>query len=184
MPMMMGIAVCAEPLVELILTAKWLPCVPYMRVFCFTFAFYPVQTANLNAIKALGRSDLFLKLEMIKKVVGLTIILITMRYSVMAMAYGALIGSVLNQIINAWPNRKLLNYSYGQQIKDIMPSIVLSAVMFSAVYCVQFLGLNDWMTLLIQLPAGVLIYVCGSILFKFESFEYLIITEKDFLKRD
>ncbi|MBR4624214.1 MAG: lipopolysaccharide biosynthesis protein, partial [Alphaproteobacteria bacterium] len=87
MPMMMGLAVCAEPLVRLILTEKWLPCVPFLRIFCFSFAFWPVHTANLNAIKALGRSDLFLKLEIAKKIVGLTAILATMNISVMAMAY-------------------------------------------------------------------------------------------------
>ena len=70
MPMMVGLAVCAEPLVRLVLTDKWLPAVPFLRVFCFTYAIRPVSTANLNAIKALGRSDLFLKLEIIKKVHG------------------------------------------------------------------------------------------------------------------
>ena len=78
MPFMVGLAVCAEPLVSLILTDKWLPCVPFLRIFCFSFAFYPIHTANLNAIKALGRSDLFLKLEIIKKVVGIIAILSTM----------------------------------------------------------------------------------------------------------
>ena len=101
MPMMMGLAVCAEPTVRLILTEKWLPCVPFLRVFCFTFAFWPVHTANLNAIKALGRSDLFLKLEIIKKTMGLTAVLITMNISVMAMAYSLLVTSVLSQIINS-----------------------------------------------------------------------------------
>ena len=59
-PMMMGLSACAEPLVSILLTDKWLPCVPFMRIFCITYAFYPVHTANLNAIKALGRSDIFL----------------------------------------------------------------------------------------------------------------------------
>ena len=108
MPLMVGLAVCAEPLVSLILTDKWLPCVPFLRVFCFTYAFYPIHTANLNAIKALGRSDLFLKLEILKKVIDMTAILITMWISVEAMAYSLLITSVLSQIINSWPNNKLL----------------------------------------------------------------------------
>ena len=182
-PMMMGIAACSEPLVRILLTEKWMPCVPFMRIFCIVYAFYPIHTANLNAIKALGRSDLFLKLEIIKKAFGLTIILATMRYSVMAMAYGAIIASVFSQIANAWPNRKLLGYSYGQQIKDILPSILLSLVMFGAVYCVQLIGLGDWLTLLIQIPLGVLVYAGGSKLFEFESFDYVIATAKGFLKR-
>ena len=182
-PMMMGIAACAEPIVRIVLTEKWLPCVPYMRIFCIVYAFWPIHTANLNAIKALGRSDLFLKLEIIKKAVGLAIILATMWHSVMAMAWGMLVSCFTSQIINSWPNKKLLDYSYGQQIKDILPSILLSSAMFGIVYGIQFVGLNDWLTLIIQIPLGVVIYIAGSKLFKIESFDYLLITAKGFLKR-
>ena len=101
MPAMIGLAVCAEPLVQLILTEKWLPCVLFLRIFCITYAFYPIHTANLNAIKAMGRSDLFLKLEIIKKTVGIIAILITMWISVQAMAYSFLVTTILNQIINS-----------------------------------------------------------------------------------
>ncbi len=182
-PMMLGIAACAEPLVRILLTDKWLPCVPYMRIFCIVYAFWPIHNANLNAIKALGRSDLFLKLEIIKTAVGLAVLAVTMWFSPLVMAYSMLFTSVVSQIVNAWPNRKLLGYAYGQQIKDILPSMLLSAVMFGAVYCVGFLGLNDWLTLLLQIPAGVIIYIAGSKLFKLESFDYLLITAKGFLKR-
>ena len=120
MPFMVGLAVCAEPAVRLIITDKWLPCVPYLRIFCFSFAFYPIHTANLNAIKAMGRSDLFLILEILKKVVGLTAILSTMWISVMAMAYSMIFTSVICQIINAWPNKKLLGYSYLNQVADML----------------------------------------------------------------
>ena len=173
MPMMMGLAVCAEPLVRIILTEKWLPCVPFLRVFCFTSAFYPVHTANLNAIKALGRSDLFLKLEIIKKTIGLTAVLITMNISVMAMAYSLFVTSVLGQIINSWPNKKLLGYHYLAQLKDMLPQISLSCIMGAAVYCIKFTGLNDLTTLIIQIVAGVVIYVLLSKLFKVESFAYI-----------
>ena len=74
--------------------------------------FYPIHTANLNAIKAIGRSDLFLKLEILKKMVGVTLLIFTMNISVMAMAYSLIISSIIFQIVNAWPNKKLLNYSY------------------------------------------------------------------------
>ena len=182
-PMMIGIAACAEPIVRILLTEKWLPCVPYIRIFCIVYAFYPIHTANLNAIKALGRSDLFLSLEIIKKIVGFAIIFSTMWHSVMAMAYGLILSSVLSQIINAWPNRKLLNYSYGMQIKDILPPVILSSVMFCAVYSVQLLGLNDWLTLLIQIPLGVIIYISGSKLFEIEAFDYVLTTAKEILHR-
>lgn len=172
-PLMMGIAACAVPLIRLLLTEKWLPCVPFMVIFCITYMFYPVHTANLNAIKALGRSDLFLKLEIVKKVVGLIALAITVPISVMAMGYSLLVTCLLGQIINSWPNKKLLNYSYLEQLKDILPGIGLAAVMGLCVYPVQWLGLDDIVTLLIQVPLGMVIFVGGSVLLKLEAFTYL-----------
>ena len=183
MPAMIGLAVCAEPLVQLILTEKWLPCVLFLRIFCITYAFYPIHTANLNAIKAMGRSDLFLKLEIIKKTVGIIAILITMWISVQAMAYSFLVTTILNQIINSWPNKKLLNYSYLEQVKDMMPQILLSLGMGAAIYAVSFLHLSASLTLLIQIPLGVLVYWSGSRIFHVESYTYIIEMVKNFKKR-
>lgn len=173
MPMMMGFAVCAEPLVRLVLTDKWLPCVPFLRIACFSFAFWPVHTSNLNAIKALGRSDLFLKLEIVKKIVGLIAILATMYISVMAMAYSLLVTGILCQVINSWPNKKLLGYDYLAQLKDMLPQILLSCVMGAAAYSVSLVGLNDALTLILQVIVGVLVYVAISVVFKIESFDYI-----------
>lgn len=183
MPLMMGLAVCAEPIVRLLLTEKWMGCVLFMRVFCFTYAFYPIHTANLNAIKAMGRSDLFLRLEIIKKAVGLTAVAISMWFGVEWMAYSLLITTFISQAVNAYPNKKLLGYSYGQQILDMLPQIVLSCVMGAAVFCIQFIGLNDILTLLIQVPLGALIYIVGSYVFKIDSFSYVLNMLKGFLKR-
>ena len=183
MPAMIGLAVCAEPLVQLILTEKWLSCVLFLRIFCITYAFYPIHTANLNAIKAMGRSDLFLKLEIIKKTVGIIAILITMWISVQAMAYSFLVTTILNQIINSWPNKKLLNYSYLEQVKDMMPQILLSLGMGAAIYAVSFLHLSASLTLLIQIPLGVLVYWSGSKIFHVESYTYIIEMVKNFKKR-
>lgn len=181
-PLMMGLAVCGEPVVKLILTEKWLPCVPFMRVFCVTYMFYPIHTANLNAIKAMGRSDLFLKLEIIKKAVDLTVLLSTMWFGVMTMAYSLLFTSVISQIINSWPNKKLLDYSYKEQLRDILPGILLATVMGLLVHCVEFFGLNDWLTLLIQVVSGAIIYIAGSKLLKLESYEFVKQMAKGFLK--
>ena len=173
-PLMMGLAFCATPVIRLILTEKWLSCVPYMQIFCITSMFYPVHTANLNAIKAMGRSDAYLKLEIIKKVIGMALLLSTMWFGVMAMAYSLLVSSVLSQIINSWPNRKLLNYGYLEQLKDILPGIILAVVMGICVYPVQWIGLSDIITLCIQVALGVIIYIIGSKIFKLESFEYIL----------
>lgn len=172
-PLLMGLAACGQSVISILLTDKWLPSYPFMVIFCITYVFYPVHTANLNAIKALGRSDLFLKLEIIKKVVGITAILITFKISVMAMAYSLLVTSVLSQIINSWPNKKLMNYSYIEQLKDILPGILLAAFMGGCVYCVNSLHLNNWLTLIIQVPLGAIIYIGLSALLKLESFTYI-----------
>lgn len=173
-PLMMGVAGCAEPLVSLILTDKWLPCVPYMRIFCITYMFWPVHSANLNAIKAMGRSDLFLRLEILKKIIGIGLLLCTMRISVMAMACSLLISSVTSQIINSYPNWKLLNYRYLEQLRDILPSILLAVIMAVAVGAVPLLGYGNVLTLCIQIPLGAVIYVAGSAIFRLESFRYLV----------
>lgn len=180
-PLMMGLAACAEPLIRLILTEKWLPCVPFLRIFCITYMFYPIHTANLNAIKALGRSDLFLKLEIAKKIVGLTILLCTMWHGVMAMAYSLLLSSVLSQIINSWPNRKLLRYHYLNQLADILPALLLACAMGLAVYCIQFLGWGDLPTLCVQIPVGAALYLAGSALLRLDSFLYLRSTAEKLL---
>lgn len=181
-PLMMGLAFCAEPIVKLILTEKWLPCVPYLRIFCITYMFYPIHTANLNAIKAMGRSDMFLKLEIMKKIVGLILLILTMQYGVLIMAYSLLLGSLLNQIINSWPNRKLLHYGYLEQIRDIFPSILLAISMGTCVYFLDFLSLPNIVTLLFQICCGAVIYIGVSALLHFDEFNYVYAFIRDFIK--
>lgn len=184
LPLMAGLAACAVPIVRLLMTEKWLPSVPYLQIFCVIYAFYPLHTANLNAIKAMGRSDIFLILEIVKRGLELIILLITMRHSVFAMALGLLISELASQGINAWPNRKLLGYSYWAQLKDMLPAILLSVVMAACVYPVAMLGLNDFLTLLIQVPLGAGLYLLGSKLLKLDSFDYLLgVVKKMILKK-
>lgn len=182
-PLMMGMAFCAETIVHLVLTDKWLPCVPYLRIFCITYMFWPVHTANLNAINAMGRSDWFLRLEVIKKAVGMMLLLSTMWFGVMAMACSLLVSNVLSQIINSWPNSKLLNYSYLDQVKDFAPGILLAVFMGVCVYFIGYIPLPTIVTLVIQIIAGAAIYIVLSAILKLEEFEYLTGMIKSFLKR-
>lgn len=182
-PLMLGIAACATPLVSVLLTDKWLPCVPFVIIFCICYAFQPLETANLNAIKAMGRSDIFLKLNVLKKTIGFIVLAATMWFGPLVMALSNLLFAIINLTINIYPNRKLLNYSYRQQLADIAPSVLLSVVMFGLVYSVGFIGLENWITLLIQVPLGIAIYIGGSKLFKFESFDYILNTAKELIKR-
>ncbi len=183
MPMMAGLAAVAKPAVHLLLRDIWLPCVPFLQIFSFVYAFYCVHTANLNAIKALGRSDIFLKLEIIKKAVGITTLLITVRISVLAMALGSVVNCILSQLINSWPNRKLLDYRYRDQLKDMLPHILLSLAMGAAVLSVQLLKLPDLVTLIIQIPLGVGLYIGGAKLLKLESCDFALSVVSSLLHR-
>lgn len=182
-PIMMGLAACSKTLISVILTDKWLPSVPYLIIFCIVYAFYPIHTANLNAIKALGRSDLFLKLEVIKKILNLLIIFSTMWYGVFWLAFGSIIGSILGQLINSWPNRELLNYRYKEQILDILPYIVISVSMSLVVYSLSFLNLANWQILFLQISVGVIFYVSISYILKIDSFHYCINIVKKLIKK-
>ena len=174
MPLMAGFAACAEPLVRLAVTAKWLPTVPYLRIFCIIYAFTPLHLANLNAIKAVGESGTFLVLEIIKRGLEAVVLIITVRYGPYAMALGLLASELASLGINAWPNRRLLDYSWLQQMRDILPTVLLSLAMAGCVWGVSLLRLPDALTLLIQILLGVGIYVLGSVLLKLESFDYLL----------
>lgn len=182
-PMMCGLAVTAEPLVKILLTNKWLPCVPFLQIFCASYALWPIHTANLQAINALGRSDIFLKLEVIKKIIGLTILVISIHFGIYAIAVGTLISGIISTFINAYPNLKLLNYSYKEQIKDIMPSLLLSLIMGAVVYNFKWLHMLSWLTLIIQICLGIIIYIIMAKVFKLECYEYLLGTFKDIYRR-
>lgn len=182
-PLMMGLAFCGHSIVGLILSNQWLPCVFYMQIFCITYMFWPIHTANLNAIKAMGRSDLFLKLEIEKKIIGVIVLGLTAFVSVKAMAYSLLFTSITSQIINAAPNKKLLNYGYTEQLKDILPAILLAISMGIVIYPIQFVGLSYLVTLLIQIPLGALVYILGSRLLHLDSFEYLLQIIRPYIKK-
>lgn len=180
-PLMVGLAATAEPVVRILLTDKWLPSVPFMQIYCFVFALMPIHTANLQAINAMGRSDIFLKLEVIKKIIGLIILFISVFWGVYAIAIGGIVNGVLSSFINAYPNKHLLGYSYGEQVRDVLPSMVLSVLMGAVVYCFKWLGLSSVVTLTIQVISGATVYICLAKLLKLESYTYLVETIKSFL---
>ncbi len=177
-PMMMGLAVCCEPLIRLLLTDKWIFCVPYMRLFCFVYAFSVLNTANMNTYRSLGRSDIYLIIEFIRKSVGIVIILISMRFGVFAIALGEVITTIISIFINTAPNKKLLNYGIVEQLKDMFSTLVLTCIMGLFAYLPTFLGLTDLLLLLIQIFVGVISYLVFSIIFKPKAYVFLVDTIK------
>ncbi|MCI7188470.1 MAG: lipopolysaccharide biosynthesis protein [Fusobacterium mortiferum] len=173
-PAMVGLIVISEPMIKLVLTERWLPCVPYLRVFGLSYALWPIHTTNLQAINAIGRSDIFLKLEIIKKIIGVSIIIVTSRYSPYVMAIGTVFSGIISSFINSYPNKKLLNYSYLEQMKDIISSLFISIIMGVIIYSIQLLHYNNVLTILLQIILGGIVYIILSYITKNESFIYLV----------
>ena len=173
-PMVFGMFATANSIISIFLTDKWLPCVPFLYLFCLMQGLEPLNAVNLNAIKALGNSDIFLKIEIIKKIIGIIIIVITMQMGVMAMTYGLLATCILSFFINAYPNKRLLDYSIQELLKDIAPSIVMAIIMCIIVMCFNRLQCNTILLFIIQIFVGVVSYVVLSKIFKIEEMSYLI----------
>ena len=183
MPLMVGLAVVAEPLVRLLLTEKWMACVPYLQLMCISHAFLPLQTANTQAVLAVGRSDVSLKAETIKRTVNILILLVTFRISVMALVLGEILSTIVSLMVNTIVSKKLFGYGTLAQLKDILPCILLSLVMGAGIYPIALLGLSDIITIMLQMIAGIIIYTSLSLIFKVESFTYLLATVKPMLGR-
>ena len=177
-PLMMLLAAMAEPLVRLLMTEKWLPLVPYLQVFCFSYALWPIHTANLNGIKAIGRSDIFLRLEIIKKLMGLCILVVTISYGTFVMACGIAASGLVSTFINSWPNRKLLGYSYREQWKDITPGCLLAILVGGVVYPLGHNGWPDALVVVVEGLLGLLLYVLLAYVLKLEALAYLVQTAK------
>lgn len=173
-PMMIGMAIIAEPLVELVLTDKWLPAVPFLQIYSFIYALTPLHTSNIQAMNALGRSDIVLKLEVIKKILGLTVLMLSIQYGIYAIALGQLLSNIVSTFINAYPNKKLLNYSYKNQINDILPSLIVSSLMGASIYVFVFIDISVITTLVLQVVLGFIIYISIAKIFKLEILDYLI----------
>lgn len=182
-PIMAGLAAIAEPLIVLLLTDKWLSCVPYIQIFCFTFAFYPVHTCNLQTINAIGRSDIFLKLEIIKKSIGIIILCISVFYfnSPIIIAISGALTTFISCFINAYPNRQLIDYSYQEQIKDILPNFVISILMIIPLYFLKYIFYNPLFLLITQIILGIIVYVLLSHITKNKSYSYILATIIDII---
>lgn len=172
-PCMVGIAVCADSLIRLLYTEKWIEMVPYLRLWCFIFAFYLLHTAHLQVIQALGRSDIFLKIEIIKQIITVLAVVIAIPFGALAMLASTCVVAAGSLYINARPNEKLADYGFAEQIKDILPIIFLNLFMGVAVFGLGCLHFSAVVVLCIQIMAGIGIYLVGSQLLKLESYEFI-----------
>lgn len=175
LPMLLGMFAVADTLVLALLGEAWLICVPFLRIMCIAYCFWPIHITNLQAINAVGRSDVFLKLEIVKKSLSLLALVIGMQFSVVVMVGLKAFQDFLCTFINAAPNQKLLGYSILHQWMDVMPSALLSAVMCGAVWYggVLLPDMNVWLKLMLQIGIGISVYGGLAWAFRMESFCYL-----------
>lgn len=175
LPMLFGLMAVADTLVLALLGEPWLICVPYLRIMCVAYSFWPIHITNLQAINAVGRSDVFLKLEIIKKGMGFAGLILGIQFGPLVLVSIKAVLDFFSTFVNAWPNKKLLGYSIFSQWMDIMPSLALSLVMAAVVYGLQFvLPGGVILKLLLQIVAGMMVYGLLAWAFRMESFQYLI----------
>lgn len=172
-PCMIGLAVTSRTLIILLYTEKWLFAVPYMWIGCYSYLFWPLHTANLQVIQAMGRSDITLKIEVIKKTVTIISLIISIRFGVFAVAACAIPLAVFSLVVNAVPNKKLLDYSLVEQFKDFWPALWMSGIMGGIVYCVGLINIPRLPLLALQILTGGGVYLLLSVITKNESFAYV-----------
>lgn len=184
-PLMVGFLTVSENFIVVLLTEKWIEAVPYVQIFCLAYMFNIVQIGNLQAIKAMGRSDIVLILEVIKKSLFFLIIaaFVFLSDSPQMLALSSVLCTLVACAVNTLPNRKLIGYKYRYQLLDILPNLILSVIMGAAVWLVGKLALPRTLLLLLQILVGVITYVLLSLITKNENFSYLLGYCKQFLRK-
>ncbi len=164
-PVMMGLAAISQPLIRVVLTSKWDGAILYLQIICFGLMWYPIHAINLNLLQVKGRSDLFLRLEIIKRLTGLAILCISVSFGIIAMCIGMVIDSLFALIANTYYSGKTMQLGFIKQMSDILPIFINSFAMGIIVYLtMEFIQL-EWLKLLTGIILGVIIYMIGSYLF-------------------
>ena len=191
-PLMVGLAVVAEPLIRILLGEKWMPCVPYLQLTSVAYLFWPMQGSNLAGLQAIGRSDLILKLGIIKRVVGVSLLGASLiigpklimkpgfEVGALAMMTANVITQIFGCFVHAGPNKKLLNYGVGTQVTDILPYLGIAVAMGAAVYPLKYVLSNSFLLLAVQVVSGALIYLLLAKLFKMKALDEFLALAKEF----
>lgn len=184
-PMMTGMAMVATLLMRVLLTEKWVPAAPFLQVLAIVYALYPVEAADLQAINAIGRSDLYLKTEVIKKIFGILALTaaVFLFTTPIAIAFSAALTAVFSMIVTMIVMKRLFFYRMRDQVWDMLPPILLSGAMAAAVWGVSLIPMSDLASLIAQVVCGVAVYLGLAVLCKLKSLDYLVASIKDFLNR-
>lgn len=172
-PLMIGLSAVALPFVDIILGVQWSFCGQLLQIICFAMMWYPIHSINLNLLQVKGRSDLFLRLEIIKKILGITVLCITAPFGLIVMCYGQIFNSIVALAINTYYTGKLINVGFIRQMKDLLPTILLSLTMFGTILLVNGFIESNMYRLIIGIMVGIVVYVSGSYIFKFKELQTL-----------
>lgn len=167
-PLMVGLSALAEPLIIYILTEKWRASIILLQIICLSMMWYPIHAINLNLLQVKGRSDLFLKLEIIKKIIGVTILCITVPIGLVAMCIGGIFSSILCLVVNTHYTGKLINVGFWVQMRDLLPTLLLSLAMGVVVLLSVWFIPSNLLKLIVGVVVGVVFYILVARFFKME----------------
>lgn len=172
-PMCIGMGAVAYPLINVLYTEIWIYTATLLSIMVFSMMWYPIHAINLNYLIVKGRSDLFFRLEVIKKIQGVIILCVTIPLGLEAMCYGSIVSSLLSLIWNTYYNGKFLNMSIFKQLHDFSPILLLSGVMYIGARSVAYFMGNDLTSLICSVATGAAIYIGGAFLFRFPEIKEL-----------
>ena len=173
-PMMVGLFVVAEPMVSLLLTDKWLFCVPYLRMFCVFYALKCVDTTTCSVLKGTGRSGVLSILQITKKIIDLSLLFVFMWYGVIYIAISMLAAAVIGYLMNMIILKKIYHYSFLEQFIDLGRNLIITALMGVFVLALQHISNNSIVVLVVQVIAGIIVYIGWSFLARNQNFVYLL----------
>ena len=173
-PIMIGIAVVAKPLVLVLLTAKWLPISNLLSVLCIAYMWNPIMVLNNQILNVKGRSDYFLRSEIIKKIVGILILLISIPFGLTIICIGIFLYNIFDMIIIIYYSKKVINIGYSKQFKSVFPIFSLSVTMGVIVYLSLLLTSNAYLQLFLGVLIGIVVYISLSKLFHVKEFIFIL----------
>lgn len=167
---MLGLAAIAKPMIITLIGEQWLPAVPFLQIICLQMMLYPLHAINLNMLQVQGRSDLFLKLEIIKKCIAIGPLLLGIFVNIYWMLFGSVCNGLIAYYLNAYYSGRFLNYSIKEQIKDILPSFILAVVMALVVFAISFINIPAFPLLIIQVFLGITLFIGLCLITKIDAF--------------
>ena len=157
---MLGLAAVAKPMILILIGEKWTPAITYLQIICLSSMLYPLHAINLNILQVKGRSDIFLKLEIIKKIIGVGSILLGVFYGIEPMLWGSVVTSIISYYLNSYYSAQMIQYSTWSQIKDILPTFFIAAIVAIIMWSLTLFNLSMWLLIILQICIGIILAFC------------------------